>query len=396
MLAGGGTGGHVYPLLAIVEALEGVEPHPLPANPVAAASRSRTAAEMPPPLGRPPSEQYEFHFIGSERSESRIVPQYAQESQLPIQFHQIDVRFSYRLPTPRNWGYYRAHILPLLGGRPFRQARAVLERVQPDLVLASGGYVSAPALWAARQLGIPYALLQLDAAVGLVNRHFAPQAARVYASTERAALSLRADCAERHVLVSGFPARRPRLERGAVLAQYGFDPARRLFTVMGGSLGTGAIAGLAAELVELLDTSAYADDIAVLFSAGERMDTARAIREAGTQRLQFAAVDYIGDSVSVLAASDFYLGRSGASTVAELIACGPQSLLIPDPQHHDRQQYLNAAELVRRGNGEVLEQREATGAGAAAWLQRVWDKPRVAGPETPAAEVIASDIRRLL
>jgi hypothetical protein len=65
------------------------------------------------------------------------------------------------------------------------------------------------------------------------------------------------------------------------------------------------------------------------------MDTARAIREAGTQRLQFAAVDYIGDSVSVLAASDFYLGRSGASTVGELIATGPQCLLIPDPQHRD-------------------------------------------------------------
>jgi UDP-N-acetylglucosamine--N-acetylmuramyl-(pentapeptide) pyrophosphoryl-undecaprenol N-acetylglucosamine transferase len=363
MLTGGGTGGHVYPLLAVIEAL---------------------------------GSGFEYHWTGSERSESRIVPQYAQESGIPVEFHLIDIRFSYRLPTPRNWSYYRRHILPLLGGRPFRQALAVLEEVRPTFVLASGGYVSAPTLWAARQLGIPYALLQLDAAVGLVNRYFAVGAARVYVSTERATRNLQADCPDSRVLLTGFPARRPRATRAEVLAQYDFEPQRRLFTIMGGSLGTGAIARLAAELITLLDQSAYADSLAVMFSAGERMDTARAIREQGTQRLLFAAVDYIGDSVSVLAASDFYLGRSGASTVAELLATGPQALLIPDPQHHDRQQYLNAAVLVRRGQGEVLEQREADAGEALDWLVKAWNNPRGTPPTPPAAEVVAADLQKLL
>jgi UDP-N-acetylglucosamine--N-acetylmuramyl-(pentapeptide) pyrophosphoryl-undecaprenol N-acetylglucosamine transferase len=363
VLAGGGTGGHVYPLLAIVESL---------------------------------GSSYDFHFVGSERSEKRIVPQYAQEYSAGLEFHQIDIRFSYRLPTPRNWGYYRRNIFPLLRGRPFRQAREILDRLRPDLVLASGGYVSAPTLWAARELGIPYALLQLDAAVGLVNRYFAVGATRVYASTERGARSLTPDCPGCRVIVSGFPARRPRQGRDDVMAQYGFDPHRKLFTIMGGSLGTGAIAGLAADLINLLDQSAYADGLTALFSAGERMDTAQAIRDKGTQRLQFAAVDYIGDSVSVLAASDFYLGRSGASTVAELIATGTQSLLIPDPQHRDRQQYLNAEELVRRGQGEILEQSDATGAKAMGWLSQAWERAKATPPNPPGAEVIARDLQLLL
>ena len=126
------------------------------------------------------------------------------------------------------------------------------------------------------------------------------------------------------------------------------------------------------------------------------MDTAQIIRDRGTQRLQFAAVDYIGDSASVLAASDFYLGRSGASTVAELVATGPQSLLVPDPQHRDRQQYLNAELLVRRGQGEVLEQRDASGKAALQWVGRAWERHRAPSPQPPAAELVAGDLRILL
>jgi UDP-N-acetylglucosamine--N-acetylmuramyl-(pentapeptide) pyrophosphoryl-undecaprenol N-acetylglucosamine transferase len=389
MLAGGGTGGHVYPLLAVVESL-------VTAQSSHSAARARPG-ELCSPTGPDQAsaaslETYSFHWLGSERSEARIVPEF----QPPIAFHQIDIRFSYRLPTPRNWSYYRRHIVPLLGGRPFRQALAVLDEVRPALVFASGGYVSAPALWAARARGIPYALLQLDAAIGMVNAFFAPGAARIYASTQTAARRFKVLAPDERVLLSGFPARRARLTREQFFTQFGLDPRRKLLVVMGGSLGTGAIAGLTAALVRELDVSAYADSLSILFAAGERMDTADAIRDSRPQRVQFAAVDYLGDSVSALAAADFYLGRSGASTVAELVASGPQCLLIPDPQHADRQQYANAAQLAVRGQGALLEQREATGKAAVAWLAEVWERGRVRPPEPPAADVIAADLRQLL
>ena len=69
--------------------------------------------------------------------------------------------------------------------------------------------------------------------------------------------------------------------------------------------------------------------------------------------VQYRQVGFLDDSASVMAAADFYIGRSGAATVAELIQAGIPSFLIPDTQHKDRQQFGNAAQLVRRGLGHV-------------------------------------------
>jgi len=367
LLTGGGTGGHVYPLLAIAEAL----------------------AEQQPGL--------ELHYLGSPRSEARIVPQFSALTVIQIEFHELAIRFSYRLPTPRNWGYWRQHILPLLGGRPFREAVEVVARIKPQLVIGSGGYVSTPGLYAAQQLGIPYVLLQVDTVVGAANAHFAPGAQRIYAGSARAAQQLGALAPAERVMPVGFPARRARLNRAEVFAQYDLDPARRLLVVMAGSLGAGAIARLAGEVMHAVSESAYADRLAVLYAGGERGIGISATAHASAQQVQLISVPYIADSVSALAAADFYLGRSGAATVAELVATGPQALLVPDPQHRDHQQFFNAAELVARGQGEIIEQSDALfGAKALAWLARIWNEPRLPTPAPRPADVIAGDILRLL
>src|SRR5690349_2447908 len=97
MLTGGGTAGHVNPLLAVLERLEARDPGLKPL------------------------------WVGSERSESRLVP----EAGVP--FQRIDIRFSYRVPVPSNWGYYREHLLPILLGKPFRQAKGIVAGFMPDL-----------------------------------------------------------------------------------------------------------------------------------------------------------------------------------------------------------------------------------------------------------------------
>jgi UDP-N-acetylglucosamine--N-acetylmuramyl-(pentapeptide) pyrophosphoryl-undecaprenol N-acetylglucosamine transferase len=108
--------------------------------------------------------------------------------------------------------------------------------------------------------------------------------------------------------------------------------------------------------------------------------------------VQYCTVDYLPDAISALAASDFYIGRSGAATVGELIASGVPALLIPDPQHIDQQQLGNAQVLVRRGQGHVLPQDEVSGAVILDWLKLVWDSPRVEPPSPPAADSIADDL----
>lgn len=363
-LAGGGTGGHVYPLLAVVRALQ-------------------------------QERQPELLWLGSERIESQIVP----DAGLP--FQQIDIRFSWRRPVPANWGYYRRHILPILLGRPFRQARQALERFKPELLLAAGGYVSAPAIWAAQQLGIATALLEINDPPGLVNWWFAPEAWRVYCISEACAAGFQGRCSQAKLRVSGCPAMPPVRSREEVYAAYGIEPQRRLMLVMGGSLGSGAIHRLVADALSCAreQPDPRWNELAVLDVGGERaelLDLFRETADGGSSGpLQCRTVDYLQDSAGALAAADFYVGRSGAATVGELIASGTQSLMIPDPQHADRQQFGNAKLLSERGQGEILPQEQASGALVLDWLKRVWDRPRSEPPQPPAAQLLARDLLSL-
>ncbi len=361
MLAGGGTAGHVMPALAVLDALK------------------HRCAQLRPV------------WVGSERIESSLVPEAG------VDFHRIDIRFSYRVPRPGNFGYYRRHILPLLGGKPFRQAQAALSAHRPDVVLATGGYVAAPVVWAALKSQIPVALLEINNPPGLVNWFFADRAWRVYAASEAIAAALSARCAVGKLKVSGCPARCPQRSRARVCRDLDIDPQRRILLAMGGSLGAGAIHRAVRELLFAASRSMDArwHKLAVLNVAGERA----ALRDglAGGDNLPagpvaYYTVDFLDGAMDALAASDFYLGRSGAATVGELLACGLPALLIPDPQHADHQQYGNAELLVQRGQGTLLEQTEVTGEALLSWLGRAWDQPRLSGPQPPAAEVIADDL----
>jgi UDP-N-acetylglucosamine:LPS N-acetylglucosamine transferase len=95
-----------------------------------------------------------------------------------------------------------------------------------------------------------------------------------------------------------------------------------------------------------------------------------------------------------MAAANFYLGRSGAATAGELIAAGLPSLLMPDPQHSDRQQLANAQELVAVGLGRIIDQEDARGEDVLKWLESVWDAPRRPALDPPAG-VIGEDILRV-
>lgn len=362
MYTGGGTAGHVYPALAVHEEL-GLH---LP----------RLAAI----------------WVGSERIESTIVPQAA------IPFRHIDIRFSYKPLKPANIDYYWRYILPIIGGRPFRQALSAVDGFRPELVVSTGGYVAAPVTWAALHRGIPVALLEINNPPGIVNWHFCDRAWRVYAASESIAAEFRARCAENKIKVLGYPARRPQRMPARVYHEYGIEPHRRILLAMGGSLGAGAVHHAVRELLH----AAAADDdprwqrLAVLNVAGERQSLRDAL--AGGPALPagpiaYYTVDFLEDAVGALAASSFYLGRSGAATVGELLACGLPSLLIPDPQHTDQQQYGNARILLERGQGTLVEQGQISGALLLSWLKRVWDQPRCAPPDPPAAEAIAADLR---
>jgi len=361
LVTGGGTAGHVTPALAVVQALRQRIPN------------------------------LDVAWVGSDRIESHIVPQ------AEIGFRRIDIRFSYRPLKPVNYNYYLKYILPIIGGKPFRQGLAAVEAIRPDLVLATGGYVAAPVTWAAQHRNIPTALLEINNPPGLVNWLFAENAWRIYAASAAIAREFHTRCAANKVLVAGYPARRPQRLRARVCHDHGIDPRRRILLAMGGSLGAGAIHRAVRELLYAASRSTDKRwrQLAVLNVAGERHNLRDAV--AGSEALpdgpiNYHTVDFLDDAMGALSASDFYLGRSGAATVGELITCGIPALLVPDPQHSDRQQYGNADVLVERGQGTVVDQPSINGQLLLNWLDQHWDQPRVKPPHPAAADLIAEDL----
>jgi UDP-N-acetylglucosamine--N-acetylmuramyl-(pentapeptide) pyrophosphoryl-undecaprenol N-acetylglucosamine transferase len=175
----------------------------------------------------------------------------------------------------------------------------------------------------------------------------------------------------------------------------GIEPGRKVLLVMGGSLGAGAIHRAVAEFIETArrQRDPLWGQLAVVHVAGERQELHQqhGVKEAGGP-VQYIPAGYV-DGPSMLHASDFYFGRAGSATIGEIAAAGIPALLMPDPQHADRHQFGNAAYLVYRGQGEVLDQHEPGHAPhLATWLRRVWDKPRLPAQQPSAAELAAAAI----
>ena len=364
MFTGGGTAGHVYPALAVWQALGQLNP------------------------------QTHARWIGSERTESRLVPAAG------LDFQSIDIRFSYRRPTPDNWKYYYRHILPLLLGKPFRQALAALDSFRPQIVFATGGYVSAPVLWAAQSRNVPIALLQIDMVPGAVNWHFAPQAARVYCANSAISEAFAGRTALHKLCIAGYPVMPPQRNRARVLHDLGLTPSSKVLLVMGGSLGSGEVhrllAGLLTELAAQ-DGTRY-KSLAVVNIGGERSEIMHDTVDsalATAAHVEYRPLEFVDDGISLMLACDFYMGRCGASSTGELIAAGVPALIIPDAQHGDRQQFANAEVLRRRGQALVDGSGSLSGSAICAWLASVWDKPRIAPPAENAARTIAADLMEL-
>jgi len=361
LVTGGGTGGHVYPALGVLHHL------------------SRRLPRLA------------VRWVGSERIESRIVKEEG------LDFFQIDIRFSYRRLSLANLDYYRRHLLPILTGKPYRQALHALETYRPRLVLGTGGYVSAPALMAAQKAGTPYALLQLDNPPGVVNWTMADKAWRIFASTPEVAAGFAGRCAGSKVLTLGYPCMPGRSTGRRLVEEFEIEPERKVLLVMGGSLGAGAINRAVREMVLIASAldEPCAEKLAIIHVGGERSLEAVPFEDAHALtrgRIAYRPVDYISDVTGLMQSCDFYIGRSGAATVGELISARLPCLLIPDPQHADNQQQYNAEELVRRGLGTMLHQSVASGKALLDWLKSAWDQPRIEKPRASAADLIADEL----
>ncbi len=337
LLTGGGTGGHVYPALALAEAARRLDP----------ASR--------------------VLFVGSAAGmEASLVPAAG------ISFTGLVVR------PPRGRGPLRAAVALATGAAGLGQAFPVVARFRPDAIVATGGIAAAPAVIAGWALRVPVVVVEGNAIPGRINRVLARFSKIVAVRSDAAA----AHVASRRVVVTGLPVRRDvyTATRDDGVRALGLDPARLTVLVLGGSQGAVRLNRAAEEAVALLG---HRGDLQIVHQvgrgwAGDRPDPGSSDRGpvgGGGARVRYVRVPYLERIGPAYAAADLVVSRCGATALAEITACGKPAILVPYPFAAEDHQTHNAAPLAASGAALVITDRELSGERLAREIAFLLDTP---------------------
>jgi UDP-N-acetylglucosamine--N-acetylmuramyl-(pentapeptide) pyrophosphoryl-undecaprenol N-acetylglucosamine transferase len=315
MIAGGGTGGHVYPGIAVAEQLV----------------RMRPRAEVV--------------FVGGRRGlEAHAVPESG-----------FRIRYILTRGFPRRaWWRWPAALLANAVG--LAQALWVVASERPDAVLGTGGYVSGPVAMAAWLLGRPLLLQEQNSIPGLANRWLARVADEVHLSfTEARAYFKRKD----NLKVTGNPVRAHILggDRGQALQVFDLADGKPTLFIFGGSRGAHRINEAALDAMRRL--KGRVDLQFILQTGRDDFDWAKGVVDA--EQLPARVVPFLRDIHLAYAVADLVVCRSGAMTLAEIAACGTPAILVPYPHAAHNHQEVNAHNLVERGAAALLLDRELTG-----------------------------------
>jgi UDP-N-acetylglucosamine--N-acetylmuramyl-(pentapeptide) pyrophosphoryl-undecaprenol N-acetylglucosamine transferase len=309
LLAGGGSAGHVSPLLALADCLRRRDPD------------LRVTA------------------LGTQKGlEQRLVPARG-----------YDLRAIPKVAFPRRPGGALARLPGALKGA-VEAAGAVIDDIAPDVVVGFGGYVSTPAYLAARKRGIPIVVHEQNARPGLANRlgaRMTPYVATTFASTSLA-----------HARVIGMPLRREiaMLDRGAsraeALTHFGLDDRHPTLLVTGGSLGAQRLNAAFASRVDSL----RAGGIQVLHITGLGKEFTH---DSTLEGPPYVVAGYVDRMDLAYAAADLVVARAGANTVCELTAVGLPAAYVPLPIGNGEQR-LNSIDVIAAGGGILVDDADLT------------------------------------
>lgn len=310
--AGGGTGGHLFPALAIAGAVQAARPG------------------------------WHCVFAGAARGvEATVLP----ERGLPHRLFPFEPIHRTRWWRNARW--------PILAGRLVREVDAWLDAEQPAAVIGSGGYVSGPVVWRASRRGIPTAIVELDVRPGIATRLLARRADAIWLAAAEARPGLPAAARDR-ATVTGAPIAPPDPDRKPMaLQRYGLDPERPVVVITGGSQGSRAINQAIAAWVE----AGGAEGRQLLWATGRatHQDFVAWHRPPGVQVIPF--IDPMADAWAV---SDVAITRAGMMTIAELAAWAIPAILVPLPTAAADHQVHNARAVAAAGAGICVLQADLT------------------------------------
>jgi UDP-N-acetylglucosamine--N-acetylmuramyl-(pentapeptide) pyrophosphoryl-undecaprenol N-acetylglucosamine transferase len=312
LLAAGGTGGHVYPAIAIADAIKEY------------------------------AEDVTFLFVGTkDRMEWETVPRYG------YNIKSVWISGFHRRLTVQNALFPLKLIISLM------QSFLILMRFRPDVVVACGGFASGPVGWVAGKMNIPVVLQEQNSFPGVTNRLLAKKASIIFTAFEDA---------EKHfpsekIKMVGNPVRQtlqPK-EKSEALSAFNLPKDRAVLLILGGSGGAKALNDIMEREISYLHNDL---GISVLWQCGEKYlsDIKKRLNLENYPNVRLTA--FIDDMPAAYGAASLVVTRAGAGTCSELMNIGKPAILVPSPNVAGNHQEKNAQSLVKQGGAQILREED--------------------------------------
>lgn len=316
LVSGGGTGGHIYPALALIDEAKKKDP---------------TTKAL---------------YVGTNRGlESRIVPDAG------IDFKTIEIQGFKRSLSLEN---FKTVYLFL---KSIHESKKIIKEFKPDVVVGTGGYVCGSVVFAASQMHIPTVIHEQNSVAGVTNKflsHFVDKVAICFDD-------VRSNFPENKIVFTGNPRAQQvaYMENKNRLEEYGLKDNYPTVLIFGGSRGAEGINQAALDAASKFKDQAYQ----VLFVTGQ-VHYEEIKKQAAQKEIPSNMViqPYIGNMPEILPEIDLIVGRAGATSLAEITALGIPSILIPSPYVTADHQTKNAMSLVNRNAAKMITEKELTGA----------------------------------
>ena len=355
MIAGGGTGGHIFPALAIANALKRKDP------------------------------DLSILFVGAKgRMEMEKIPQ----AGYPIEG--IDIAGFNRSSLIKNVA------LPWLLVKSFIQVRRIMNGFKPQAVIGVGGYSSFPVLRYAQAKNIPSFIHESNSFAGKSNILLGKKAFRVFVATE----GMERFFPKEKIMITGNPVRSNivncRVTREEGIKFFGLDPSKETILAIGGSLGAKSINGAIESGVPAFEKN----NLQLIWQTGKQFSKGSEIKSRGMRWLWIG--EFIDQMEKAFAAADIVISRAGAMTIAELSVMGKATLFVPFPFAAEDHQTVNAQNLVNQHAGIMIKDSEVNEKLMATLIELSKDEKKKSElrenirkqGRTDADEVIAGEILR--
>ena len=304
VISAGGTGGHIYPALAIIDEIKRREPNS------------------------------EFLYIGTHnRMEKDIIPGRG------IPFKQVEI-----------YGLNKKHIFKTMTCllKSFKTCKKIIKDFNPDVVIGVGGYVTVPVIISAKKLGYKTFVHEQNSIPGKANKLLAKYCDAIGVSFKSSMESLPKD----KTILTGNPCSDNAIKAIPVKKEdLGLDPNKKLVLVAMGSLGSASINRYLVKNLSAIEGKNY--EVLLITGKGSYDEVAKNKFPSNVKILPF----YEG-LTSVMKKTDLLVSRAGASTLSEIIALSLPSILIPSPYVPNNHQYINAMDLVKDDAALLLEEKD--------------------------------------